>query len=165
MGQRRKDGNNVESVTYEGYGPGGIAFIIDTLTDNKNRTVKEVKSLFTKSGGSMSNVSWMFEKKGSTQDNLDMMMDKAIEIFEVEDIQELEDNVLEITCPNSSVNTISQELITKYNYEITSMSSGYIPTSTVKVDNDDKELIDKLNKFIKSLNDHEDVIGFHNNAE
>ncbi|CAG8487841.1 8861_t:CDS:2 [Racocetra fulgida] len=120
----------------------------------------------------MSNVSWMFEKKGtiqfnpgSTQDNLDMMMDKAIEIFGVEDIQELEENVLEITCPNSSVNTISQELITKYNYEVTSMSSGYIPTSTVKVDNDDKELIDKLNKFIKSLNDHEDVVGFHNNAE
>ncbi|CAG8655069.1 13735_t:CDS:2, partial [Cetraspora pellucida] len=145
-----KDGNNVENVTYEGYGPGGVAFIIDTLTDNKNRTVKEVKSLFTKSGGSMSNVSWMFEKKGTiqfnssnTQDNLDRMMDNAIEIFGVEDIQELEDNVLEVT----------------------SMSSGYIPTSTIQIDNDDKELIDKLNKFIKSLNDHEDVVGFHNNAE
>ncbi|KAF0524794.1 DUF28-domain-containing protein [Gigaspora margarita] len=167
-----KDENCVENITYEGYGPGGIAFIIDTLTDNKNRTVKEIKNLFTKSGGSMSNVSWMFEKKGtiqfnsgSTQDNLDKMIDNAIEIYGVEDIQEFEDNVLEIRCPNSSVNIISKELITKYNYEVTSMSNGYIPSTTVKVDNDDKELLDKLNKFIKSLNDHEEVVGFHNNAE
>ncbi|CAG8807899.1 2568_t:CDS:2, partial [Gigaspora rosea] len=96
---------------------------------------------------------------GSTQDNLDKMIDNAIEIYGVEDIQEFEDNVLEIRCPNSSVNIISKELITKYNYEVTSMSNGYIPSTTVKVDNDDKELLDKLNKFIKTLNDHEDVVG------
>ncbi|CAG8437992.1 7520_t:CDS:2 [Diversispora eburnea] len=157
-----KENNNVENLIYEGYGPGGIAFIIETLTDNKRRTVREINSLFTKAGGSISNVSWMFEKK----DDIDKMMENAMELEDVKDIQELEeDNALEITCTPSSVNSISGELKNKFNYEVTSMNSGYIPSSTITVSNDDKELVDKLTKFIKSLNENDDVITFHNNAE
>ncbi|RHZ86742.1 hypothetical protein Glove_46g132 [Diversispora epigaea] len=167
-----KENSNVENLIYEGYGPGGIAFIIETLTDNKRRTVREINSLFTKAGGSISNVSWMFEKKGTvqfasgeTKDDIDKMMENAMEIEDVKDIQELEeDNALEITCSPSSVNSISEELKNKFNYEVTSMNSGYIPSSTITVGNDDKELIDKLTKFIKSLNEHDDIITFHNNA-
>ncbi|GBC09067.1 hypothetical protein RclHR1_00860005 [Rhizophagus clarus] len=163
---------SIENITYEGYGPGGIAFLVETVTDNKNRTVKDLKHFFTKAGGSMSVVSWMFDKKGSiqfnhgsTQDTLDKMMDNAIEINEVEDIQELDDDSLEIICPSSSVNAIYGELTTKYNYEVIRMSSGYIPTSTIKIDESDKELMEKLTRFMNNLNDHEDVIKVHNNAE
>ncbi|EXX55088.1 hypothetical protein RirG_228530 [Rhizophagus irregularis DAOM 197198w] len=170
LGQTKAD--SIESITYEGYGPGGIAFLIETLTDNKNRTVKDLKHFFAKAGGSMSAVSWMFNKRGSvqfnhgsTQDTLDKMMDNAIEINGVEDIQELDDDSLEIICPSPSVNVIYEELTTKYNYEVIRMSSGYIPTSTIKLNEDDKDLMEKFTRFMNNLNDHEDVIKVHNNAE
>ncbi|CAG8637231.1 14045_t:CDS:2 [Funneliformis mosseae] len=175
LGQGKAE--NIENITYEGYGPGGVAFIIETVTDNKNRTVKDIKHYFAKAGGSMSTVSWMFDKKGtiqfnpgSTQDTIDKMMDNAIEVNGVEDIQELEDNSLEhcspqITCPQSSVNAIYEELTKKHNYEVIRTSSGYIPTSTVKIDEDDKELVEKFTRFMNNLNDHEDIVKVHNNAE
>jgi YebC/PmpR family DNA-binding regulatory protein len=62
-----KDGATIEAITYEGFGPGGIAIIVNTLTDNRNRTVGEIKHLFSKHGGNMgtpNSVSWMFETKG-----------------------------------------------------------------------------------------------------
>ncbi|RHZ86738.1 hypothetical protein Glove_46g134 [Diversispora epigaea] len=176
-----KENSNVENLIYEGYGPGGIAFIIETLTDNKRRTVREINSLFTKAGDSKmgsimqnhrnnknnnnnDNGTVQFAS-GETKDDIDKMMENAMEIEDVKDIQELEeDNALEITCSPSSVNSISEELKNKFNYEVTSMNSGYIPSSTITVGNDDKELIDKLTKFIKSLNEHDDIITFHNNA-
>ncbi|RIA99231.1 transcriptional regulator TACO1-like protein [Glomus cerebriforme] len=170
LGQGKAE--SIESINYEGYGPGGIAFIIETVTDNKNRTVKDLKHFFAKAGGSMSAVSWMFDKKGtvqfnhgSTQDTLDKMMDNVMEVNEVEDIQELGDDSLEIICPSSSVNAIYEELTKKYNYEVIRMSSEYIPTSTIIVDENDKELVEKLTRFMNNLNDHEDVIKVHNNAE
>ncbi|CAG8550010.1 12575_t:CDS:2 [Ambispora leptoticha] len=166
----QKDENAIESITYEGYGPNGVAFIIETLTNNRNRTVKDIKSIFTKHGGSMSTVNWMFEKKGqiqfskgSTQDSVDAMIENAMEIDGVEDIQELDDDLLEITCQNNAVNAISENLTKKYRYAVTSMRSGYIPTTTIPLVEDEER--DKvMAKFVNALNDHEDVVEFYNNA-
>ena len=66
-GTGEEEGMSYEEVTYEGYGPGGVAVLVDTLTDNKNRTVGEIRHLFTKFGGDLgatNSVAWMFEKKG-----------------------------------------------------------------------------------------------------
>ena len=66
-GTGEEPGVQYEEVTYEGYGPGGVALIIETMTDNKNRTVGEIRHLLTKYGGDLgqsNSVSWMFEKKG-----------------------------------------------------------------------------------------------------
>ncbi|CAJ0837492.1 9827_t:CDS:2, partial [Entrophospora sp. SA101] len=152
-----KDQNNIESLKYEAYGPGGVAYIIEALTDNKNRTSKEIKSHFNKAGGSMSSVSWMFDKKGSIQfhsgnnkekDTIDKMMDNVIEIEGIEDIKE-------ITCEPLNVNKITKEIKEKYDYEVISIrNSGYIPKTKVSVN---EELMEVINKLEDGLNEVEDV--------
>ena len=77
-GTGEEEGVNYEEVTYEGYGPGGVAILVDTLTDNRNRTVGEIRHTFSKHGGNLgeaNSVAWMFEKKG----HLVVSKDKASE--------------------------------------------------------------------------------------
>ncbi|CAJ0761816.1 17380_t:CDS:2 [Entrophospora sp. SA101] len=167
-----KDQNNIESLKYEAYGPGGVAYIIEALTDNKNRTSKEIKSHFNKAGGSMSSVSWMFDKKGSIQfhsgnnkekDTIDKMMDNVIEIEGIEDIKEVNEDTLEITCEPLNVNKITKEIKEKYDYEVISIrNSGYIPKTKVSVN---EELMEVINKLEDGLNEVEDVVRIYNNFE
>ncbi|KAG9287061.1 hypothetical protein G9A89_023026 [Geosiphon pyriformis] len=166
-----KDQNSIESITYEGYGPGGVAFIIEALTDNRNRTVKALKNIFSRYRGSMSNVAWMFEKKGkiqfskgNTKDTIDSMMENALEISGVEDIEELEDGILEISCSPNTINGLSEQLRKKYNYEVNNLRAGYVPNTTTIV-GENEELETTLSKFINALNDNEDVVEIYSNAE
>ncbi|MDQ3648214.1 MAG: YebC/PmpR family DNA-binding transcriptional regulator, partial [Actinomycetota bacterium] len=96
-----QDGDAFESVTYEGYGPGGVAILVETLTDNRNRTGSDVRFMFTKSGGSLGepgSVAWIFEKKGElavdgerySEDDLMVAIDAG-----AEDVA-LDDDVFEI---------------------------------------------------------------------
>jgi DNA-binding regulatory protein, YebC/PmpR family len=81
------DGGQLDEITYEGYGPGGVAIIVDVVTDNRNRTVSEIRHLFSKNGGNMGEsgcVSWMFKKKGyividASKADEDSLMNLAIE--------------------------------------------------------------------------------------
>ena len=102
----KKKGVNYEEITYEGYGPGGVALLIESVTDNRNRTVAEIRHAFSKNGGNLAAagaVAWMFEKKGY------IVVDKAAksedELFEIvtdagaEDLRDDEDNFEIITAP------------------------------------------------------------------
>ncbi|CAG8456749.1 1638_t:CDS:2 [Paraglomus brasilianum] len=161
-----KDGTSIERVTYEAYGPNGTAFIIETATDNRNRTVKEIKALLAKFGGSISEVSWIFDRKGivrftkgTTEDTIDVMMEKSLEIEGVEDIRELDQDIM---CAPTSISAIASSLAS--GYEITKMRVEYIPTDTVQISGDE-EKVGQFEKFLVSLNNHEDVVRFYTNAE
>src|SRR5919106_2240179 len=107
-GTGEEEGVNYEEITYEGYGPGGVALLIQSMTDNRNRTVAEIRHIFSKNGGNLGesgSVGWMFEKKGylvveKTAKPEDQLFDIAIEAG-AEDIRDDEDNWEIITAPEN----------------------------------------------------------------
>ena len=107
-GTGEEEGVNYEEITYEGYGPGGVALLIEAVTDNRNRTVAEIRHIFSKNGGNLGesgSVGWMFEKKGylvveKAAKPEDELFDLAIEAG-AEDIRDDEDNWEIITAPDS----------------------------------------------------------------
>jgi len=154
-----------EDYIYEGYGPGGIAILMEILTDNKNRTLPEIRSLMIKNNGNLGEsgcVNWMFEKKGIfTIDSASISEDKVLEIFDldIEDIVTEEDYYEIITTPEN----FSE--ISKYfenqNIPIDGKIS-LIPQNVIKVNN---EIGDKAIKLISILEEHEDVQNIHSNFE
>ena len=154
-----------EDYIYEGYGPGGIAILMEILTDNKNRTLPEIRSLMIKNNGNLGEsgcVNWMFEKKGIfTIDSASISEDKILEIFDldIEDIVTEEDYYEIITNPEN----FSE--ISKYfenqNIPIDGKIS-LIPQNVIKVNN---EIGDKAIKLISILEEHEDVQNIHSNFE
>src|SRR5947199_3043389 len=107
-GTGAEEGVSYEEITYEGYGPGGVALLIDAVTDNRNRTVAEIRHIFSKNGGNLGesgSVGWMFEKKGylvvdKAAKAEDQLFDIAIEAG-ADDIRDDEDNWEIITAPDS----------------------------------------------------------------
>lgn len=153
------EGITYESSTYEGYGPNGVAILVETLTDNKNRTVAEIRHIFSKAGGSLGEagcVAWMFKRKGVMvfdKDKVDTnkLMDAAIETG-AEDIRD-SDETLDIYTNPDDFSAVRDNL----------MSAGFtpaeadiqsIPQSTVKLDGDDAA---RMLKLMESLEDHDDV--------
>ena len=111
------EGENLEEVSFEGYGPGGIAIMVESMTDNNNRTVAEVRHAFTKSGGNLGtngSVSYLFEKKGliniSDGQDPDQIMEISIEAG-AEDIEINDDNSVSITSAPQDFETIKTALI------------------------------------------------------
>src|SRR5215471_8208725 len=107
-GTGEEDGVNYEEITYEGYGPGGVALLIEAVTDNRNRTVAEIRHIFSKNGGNLGeagSVGWLFEKKGY------LVVEKAAkaeeELFDIvieagaDDLRDDEDNFEIITSPEN----------------------------------------------------------------
>tara|TARA_B100000029_G_C17567132_1_gene955422 strand:+ start:52 stop:768 length:717 start_codon:yes stop_codon:yes gene_type:complete len=158
-------GVTYEDCVYEGYGPGGIAILMEIFTDNKNRTLPEIRSLMTKNGGSLGEsgcVNWMFEKKGIiTINSSDIKEEEILEIFDldVEDVISEDDFYEVITTPNNFSN------ISKY-FESKEISiDGKItltPQNVVKVNS---EIGEKAVKLISILEDHDDVQNIHSNFE
>src|SRR5438874_1217886 len=107
-GTGEEEGVNYEEITYEGYGPGGVALLIESVTDNRNRTVAEIRHIFSKNGGNLAAagaVAWMFDKKGylvveKSAKAEDELFDIAIEAG-ADDIRDDEDNWEIITAPDS----------------------------------------------------------------
>jgi YebC/PmpR family DNA-binding regulatory protein len=105
-------GQSYEAISYEGYGPGGIAVLVDTLTDNKNRTVADMRRLFTRAGGSLgetNTVAWMFEKKGAvtiTAPKLteDALLEQLLD-YDISDIKQEEGSFM-IYCDPKSLDTV-----------------------------------------------------------
>ncbi len=160
-------GVTYEEITYEGYGPGGTALLIETLTDNKNRTVAEIRHILSKHNGNLGEsgcVAWIFEKKGLISvNNKQIVEDELMEIAleaGAEDIN-LDDENYEIITEPSSFNEVKQVLEDKQ-IEIESAELTMHPQNTVKVEEKDAE---KLFKIMDALEDHDDVNNVYSNFD
>ncbi len=161
------DGVTLSEVSYEGYGPGGVAIMVECLTDNKNRTVAEVRHAFKKAGGSLGtsgSVAWMFEKKGvivvNRSEKDDEVMEKAIEAG-AEDIKEL-DEVLVIESAPEDFNSVLEEVSSIDGIEIIESNVQLIATNESEVDDETAEKVEKLIEVLEDIDDVQNVI--HNMA-
>ena len=153
------DGEAFEDIRYEGYGPGGVAIIVDALTDNRNRTAGEVRAAFTKHGGSLgetNSVSFQFERVGSVTysadtTDADSMVEAALDAG-ASDVESREDSH-EITCAPNDLHTVSAALEEKFGSPEEAVLF-WKPQSTVSVSNDK---VDQLFKLLKVLDDNDDV--------
>lgn len=140
----------------------------EALTDKKSRTVKEVKEVLSKVGGSVSSVSYLFEKKGKvvftpgeSGHSFEQIMDNAIECG-AEDIEEdPEENMVEVICDFSDLNNVSKALM-DCKYEVQEIEATYIPLSSVEVQ--DKDTIELVEKCLENMDNLDDVVKIHCNA-
>ena len=153
------EGSNYEEVTYEGYGPGGVAVLIEVLTDNKNRAVADVRHLFERSGGNLGEsgcVAWMFSQKGlivlqKDQVEEEMLFELALEAG-ADDIKEDEKELEVITGPSSFEQV--KAAIENAEIQYTLAEITMIPKSTVKVDGKHAQ---QMLTLMENLEDNEDV--------
>jgi YebC/PmpR family DNA-binding regulatory protein len=158
-GTGQLEGASFDETTYEGYGPGGVAIYLEVLTDNKNRTVSELRHIFTKNGGRMGEsgcVAWMFKRKGyividKTKAAEDKLLDVALSSG-AEDLEEDGSN-WEIFTPPDSYEAVV-ESIKKNDIEIDTSSLGYIPQNYVKLEGKQAQ---QLLRLMEELEDHDDV--------
>jgi YebC/PmpR family DNA-binding regulatory protein len=161
------DAENYDEIRYEGYGPGGVAVIVEVLTDNRNRTAGEVRATFTKHGGNLAEtgaVSFMFDHVGIVEfdakvANADAMLDAAIEAG-AEDVASSE-NGHEIYTAQDSLRDVAKVLEQKFG-EPRKAALVWKPQNTVAVDDAQGE---KLLKMIDILNDNDDVQNVYANFE
>ena len=148
-----------EEINYEGYGPKGIAIMIDTLTDNKNRTTAELRNLFSKKGGNLAvagSVAWIFHKKGYIViEKKEIEEDKLMNIIleaGAEDMK-VEENTYDISTATADFEKVKKAIEEK-SVKIQSAEVTMIPSSVIKVTGADaKRVID----LVESLEEHEDV--------
>jgi YebC/PmpR family DNA-binding regulatory protein len=152
-------GVSYEEVSYEGYGPGGVAILVEVTTDNKNRTVSEIRHIFDRNGGSLGEVGcvgWMFEKRG---------------VIDIDRVQVDEDKLLEIALDAGAIDVRSEkeyyEIVTLFNrfeavrqaldqnkIKYSSADLTMLPQTTVKLEGKEAE---QMLKLMEGLEDHEDV--------
>ena len=161
-------GVSYEEITYEGYGKGGVAVFVETLTDNRNRTASDVRHLFDKFGNSLGAtgcVAWMFDRKGvlileRTQERSeDDVMMAAIEAG-AEDFTAYEENYEILTAP-ADLGAV-REALEGQGYTFVSSELEYLPQNTVAMDPETQEALDKL---IENLEDLDDVQNVYHNGE
>ncbi len=161
------DGEDFEEIRYEGYGPNGVAIMVDCLTDNRNRTVAEVRHGFTKHGGNLGtdgSVAYLFTKLGvmlyAPGTDEDVIMEAALEAG-AEDVQSEEDGSIEVTCDADDYLEVKQAMIdagfTPDNAEITQRAS-----TMCELDANNAE---KLLRLVDVLEDLDDVQNVYNNAD
>ena len=166
-GQGNDPDSNYEEVRYEGYGPEGVAIIVEALTNNKNRTAAEIRSTFSKYGGNLGetgSVSFGFERIGSISLNKNLVKEEELFDFLLEneiDDYEVSDSEYIICCDQKKLHLLNDKIIQKYgqtNY------SNLIWKSKNSI-NIDKETADKLFKLLEILEDNDDVQGVSSNFE
>ena len=158
-GTGEEEGVNYDEITYEGIGPGGVAVMIEAMTDNRNRTVAEIRHAFSKNGGALGvsgSQAWNFEKKGY------IVVEKAAksedELFEIvteagaEDLRDDEDNFEIITAPENF--EAVHEAVKKAGVEPQAADVEMIPKSYVKLEGAEAR---SMLKLMETLEDHEDV--------
>ena len=165
-GTGQLEGINYESYLYEGYGPDGVAIMMEIMTDNKNRTVPEVRHIMSKNGGNLGEsgcVNWIFEKKGiimikKASVDEDKLLNDCLE-FDIEDINS-DDDFYEIAVNIDSFNSFCSYLESK-KYPIEAELSLH-PQNTVKIKESDSN---QLINLLTLLEDHEDVQKVYTNLE
>ena len=160
------DGEAIERIVFEGYGPGGAAVLVETLTDNRNRTSADVRHAFTRHGGSLGepgSVAWIFEKRGAVvvdsarygEDDLIAAIDAG-----AEDVQEDGDTLRVLSGPSDL--TAVSEALQAAGIQIQSAELAMEPKSTVEVSEADAV---KLLRLLEDLSEHDDVSEVHANFD
>jgi YebC/PmpR family DNA-binding regulatory protein len=158
-GTGEEEGVNYEEITYEGYGPGGVALLIQSMTDNRNRTVAEIRHIFSKNGGNLGesgSVGWMFEKKGY------IVIEKAAkseeELFELvidagaDDLRDDEENFEIITSPDSFDAVVTAVKSAGIEPQVAEVEM--VPQNYIKLEGSDAR---QMLKLMEALEDHDDV--------
>ena len=165
--KQKGSGENYESVRYEGYGPSGIAIMIDCLTDNRNRTASFVRSTLTKRGGNLGtdgSVSYLFKRKGiiilDKKYDENKLMEDVLEL-EIEDFVVNDDNYEIITEPNKFLD-VKDGLISLGYDEFVMSEVTYIPDNYMSLD---EETTDRAVSLIEALEDIDDVQAVYHNLE
>ncbi len=160
-------GVTYEHITYEGYGPGGVAILIEGLTDNKNRTTAEVRSIFTKKGGNMAgagSVSWMFHRKGLIVVNKSVIDEDALLTTAIESGAEdmkVESDTYEIITAPENLESVKNELLGK-KIDIVSAEVTMVASNTIKLTGHvAKQVISLMDEFQSS----DDVQHVHSNFD
>lgn len=158
-------GAHYEQFTYEGYGPDGIAVIVETLSDNKNRTVGEMRHLFSANGGTLGetgSVNWMFERLGAINaEHQSLDEDAVLELllnFDIKDIKK-DGTWFTIYCEPKSLEAIKQVLINN-GFKIDSAQLEWVPKTTISLSASQAE---KDYEFLEELDDHDDVQNVYSN--
>ena len=160
------EGVNYEEVTYEGYGPGGVAMLVECVTDNRNRTAGEVRAIFAKGGGNMgesNSVRFMFDRKGVIvvpQAGEDALMEAALEAGALDVLNNGADGFEVRTEPND-VHKVANAL-EKKGFKASEAKALFIPQNTVKLEGDKAE---KVLKLMGMFEDSDDVQNIHANFE
>lgn len=156
------DNANYESVRYEGYGHGGVAFMVDCLTDNRNRTASQVRSSFTKAGGNLGtdgSVNYMFERKGSivipSDYDEETMMMTALDAGAI-DFENMEDTY-QITTDQTTFTAVRDALEAAGVKEFLECELTYVPTMEVSLDPEGQEKVLNLVETLEDLDDVQDV--------
>ena len=160
-------GQTYESVSYEGYGPGGVAVLVEVLTDNKNRTVAELRHIFSKQGGNLAetgSVQWIFERKGyilvdPEEASEDKLLEVALEAG-AEDLKN-EGNAFAVYTAMEDFEAVKQGLQAA-GIAIESASLTMIPQNDVQVANKQAE---QMLRLMDALDDHEDVANMYANFD
>jgi len=161
------EGVTYDEVTYEAYGPGGVAILVQTLTDNRNRTVADLRSIITKHGGNLATagaVSWMFQKRGLiTVERAGVDEDRVMEVAlegGAEDVREAGD-ILEVLTAPEQFDRVKEALdaakIAAASAEVTS-----IPSSTVAISGKPAE---QMVRLLEAVEDHDDVQNVSSNMD
>ncbi len=162
------EGSSYEEMTYEGYGPGGVAVMVETLTDNGNRTTPEIRNIFEKNGGNLGtpgSVRFQFDKKGyfgieKSAVNEDKLMEVALEAG-ADDLQTLDPEAYEIyTSPEAFENV--REALEKAQIPTLEAKLGMIPSNFVSID---ASKVRQVMKLIDTLDDHDDVQNVWSNVD
>ena len=152
-------GQSLEAINYEGYGPGGIAIVVEALTDNKNRTVSDMRHLFSREGGTLAesgSVSWMFERKGvitfksdtKTEDDLlELLLD-----YEISDIKK-DEQLFMIYCDAKETDTIKQ-VLEQHGIKVDQAELEWVAKNSIELDENNTT---KAIEFLEQLDDHDDV--------
>ncbi len=161
------EGVTYKELMYEGYAPGGIAILVEVATDNKNRTVAEVRHIFSKAGGSLGetgSVAWMFEHKGviimpvqgkTEEEILELVMDDGAEDLE------MEEEFIEVVTPVEAFENVRKKLVDS-GIEVENASLQWIAKNSVKVEG---EISEKVVNLIEALEDIDDVQNVYSNAD
>jgi len=157
-----QEGQNLEEVIYEGYAPGGIAVYIKTLTDNKNRTVSEIRHAFTKYGGNLGtsgSVAYLFEAKGKLLVKSDATDEKLYEVAienGADDINDIDGDKTEIVCDPKNISGL-KEIVEKSGFEIEASEIVMETENNISLDEEQSEKNMKLTDALEDLDDVQEV--------
>jgi YebC/PmpR family DNA-binding regulatory protein len=160
-------GATYEEITFEGYGPGGVALLVDVTTDNRNRTVSEIRHTFTKGGGNLGeagSVAWMFHKKGTivvpkASAKEDDLMNLVLENGG-EDLNDDGDNWEVLTPPNAYEAVL--EAVKKANMEVVHSAIGMVPQNYIKLEG---PAASQMIRLLEALEDQDDVQNVYSNFD
>lgn len=161
------EGSQYEEIIYEGYGPGGVAILIEAVTDNKNRTVSELRHIFSRHGGRLAesgSVNWMFDRKGIITIEKSVINEDDLIMLALDagaDDVIVESDYYEVQTSIENFEKVRKNLLEK-NVKIENASLQYVPQNLMKIESKENETVLKL---LEILEDHDDVQNVYTNAD